>query len=313
MRHAILVMSYGTPERLEDVEAYYTHIRRGSPPPEPLLEGLIGRYEAVGGPTALNRITREQARALADELDRRGLDTRVYVGFKHVAPFISETVGRMAEDGVEAAVGLVLAPHWSLRSIAEYERYAGQAKPDSMTIDVIRSWHDHPGFVSWLAARLRETMAGVDGEPVVVFTAHSVPARVLEKGDPYPEQLRNTCELVAAEAGVERWTFAYQSEGRTGEPWLGPDVLDVVDDLAEAGEEAIVVQSIGFVADHLEILYDLDIEVRDAAAERGMTYARTPMPNVDPAFVSALADLVEDRLASVSGARGVEAAPGEER
>lgn len=296
MREAILVMSYGTPKRLEDVEAYYTHIRRGNAPPADLLEELIGRYEAVGGPTELNRITREQARALADELDRRGLDTRVYVGFKHVAPFISEAVGHMAEDGVEAAVGLVLAPHYSLRSIAEYVRYAEQAKPDEMEIDVIRSWHDHPGFVAWLAERLGETIARGEGDPVVVFTAHSVPERVLEKGDPYPEQLRRTCELVAAEAGVERWTFAYQSAGRTADPWLGPDVLDVVADLAEAGERGIVVQSIGFVADHLEILYDLDIEVRDAAEARGMTYARTPMPNVDPAFVAALADLVEARL-----------------
>lgn len=300
MREAILVMSYGTPERLEDVEAYYTHIRRGSPPPEDLLEELIERYRAVGGPTELNRITRSQARALADELDRRGLDTRVYVGFKHVPPFIAEAVRDMAADDVEAAVGLVLAPHYSLRSIAEYERYAEEAKPDAMEIDLIRSWHDHPGFIEWLARRLEETLGGVEGDPVVVFTAHSVPARVLEKGDPYPDELRRTCELVAERAGVERWTFAYQSAGRTADPWLGPDVLEVVEDLAEAGERGIVVQAIGFVADHLEVLYDLDIEVREAAESRGMTYARTPMPNVDPAFVSALADLVQGRMASLA-------------
>ncbi len=300
MREAILVMSYGTPERLEDVEAYYTHIRRGSPPPEDLLEELIERYRAVGGPTELNRITREQARALADELDRRGLDTRVYVGFKHVPPFIAEAVREMAADDVEAAVGLVLAPHYSLRSIAEYERYAEEAKPDAMEIDLIRSWHDHPGFIEWLARRLEETLGGAEGDPVVVFTAHSVPARVLEKGDPYPDELRRTCELVAERAGVERWTFAYQSAGRTADPWLGPDVLEVVEDLAEAGERGIVVQAIGFVADHLEVLYDLDIEVREAAESRGMSYARTPMPNVDPAFVSALADLVQGRMASLA-------------
>lgn len=300
MREAILVMSYGTPERLEDVEAYYTHIRRGSPPPEDLLEELIERYRAVGGPTELNRITRAQGRALADELDRRGLDTRVYIGFKHVPPFIAEAVRDMAADDVEAAVGLVLAPHYSLRSIAEYERYAEEAKPDAMEIDLIRSWHDHPGFVEWLARRLEETLGGVESDPVVVFTAHSVPARVLEKGDPYPDELRRTCELVAERAGVERWTFAYQSAGRTADPWLGPDVLEVVDDLAEAGERGIVVQAIGFVADHLEVLYDLDIEVREAAESRGMTYARTPMPNVDPAFVSALADLVQGRMASLA-------------
>lgn len=298
MREAILVMSYGTPERLEDVEAYYTHIRRGSRPPDELLDELVERYQAVGGPTELVRITREQGRALADELDRRGLDTRVYVGFKHVPPFIADAVREMARDGVEAAVGLVLAPHYSLRSIAEYERYAEDAKPAEMEIDLIRSWHDHPGFVEWLAARLEETLAEVEGDPVVVFTAHSVPARVLEKGDPYPDELRRTCELVAGRARVDRWTFAYQSAGRTADPWLGPDVLDVVADLAESGEKALVVQAIGFVADHLEVLYDLDIEVREAAESRGMTYARTPMPNVDPDFVAVLADLVEERRAS---------------
>lgn len=301
MREAILVMSYGTPERLEDVEAYYTHIRRGSPPPDELLTELIERYEAVGGPTGLVRITRAQARALGDELDRRGLDTRVYVGFKHVPPFIADAVRVMAEDGVEAAVGLVLAPHYSLRSIAEYERYVEDAKPATMEIDLIRSWHDHPGLVQWLAARLEETLAGVEGDPVVVFTAHSVPAAVLEKDDPYPDQLRRTCELVAGRVGVDRWTFAYQSAGRTADPWLGPDVLEVVEDLAESGEKALVVQSIGFVADHLEVLYDLDIEVREAAEARGVSYARTPMPNADPDFVGVLADLVEERMPSEPG------------
>lgn len=296
MREAVLLMSYGTPERLEDVEPYYTHIRHGHPPPPELLEELVGRYRAVGGPTALNRITRDQGEALAAELARLGIDAPVRIGFKHTTPFIGETVRAMAAEGIERAVGLVLAPHYSLRSIAEYERYVEEARPPEMEVEVIRSWHDHPGFVGWLAGRLRERLATFDEDPIVLFTAHSVPARAVERGDPYPDELHRTCELVAGRAGVERWTFAYQSAGRTDEPWLGPDVLDVIEELAAAGEPAVVVQSVGFVADHLEILYDLDIEARQAAESRGMRFVRTPMPNVHPDFIAALADLARERL-----------------
>lgn len=292
MNRAVLVMSYGTPERLEDVEAYYTHIRRGSPPPAELLAELVERYRAVGGPTALNRITRDQAAGLERALAGRGIAVPVYTGFKHVAPFIGETVKRMAADGIDRAVGLVLAPHYSLRSIAEYAQYAEQAKPPGFELDVIPSWHDHPGFVDFLAGRLQDALARADGDATVVFTAHSVPERVLEVGDPYPAQLRETCELVAARVGVTRWEFAFQSAGRTADPWLGPDVLDLIARLAARGERGIVVQAIGFVADHLEILYDLDLEARQAAESRGLAFTRAAMPNEDPAFVAALADVV---------------------
>ncbi|HUP21154.1 MAG TPA: ferrochelatase [Gemmatimonadota bacterium] len=296
-REAVLLMAYGTPERLDDVETYYTHIRRGSPPPAELLEELVERYRAVGGPTALNRITREQAAALEAELARRGHAVPVRVGFKHHPPFIGEVVKELAAEGFERAVALVLAPHYSLRSVAEYERYAEDARPPGLEIDLIRSWHDHPPFLDLLAARLAATRAAAGGDPVVLFTAHSVPARVLESGDPYPDQLRETSEAVAALAGVERWEFAYQSAGRTGEEWLGPDVLDAVAELAARGERAVVLQAIGFVSDHLEVLYDLDVEARQAAESNGMTYARAAMPNTDREFVDALADLVVPRLA----------------
>ncbi len=296
MREAVLVMSYGTPERLEDVEPYYTHIRRGNPPPPELLEELVERYRAVGGPTALNRITREQAAALHGELRERGHDLSMHVGFKHHDPFIAEAVEEMARAGVERAVGLVLAPHYSLRSIAEYEAYAEAARPPDLRLDLIRSWHDDPGLIEFLGDALTAALDGAPGDPFVLFTAHSVPARVLESGDPYPDQLRVTSERVAERAGVERWSFAYQSAGRTGEAWLEPDVLDAVAALAEAGETSLVIQSIGFVSDHLEVLYDLDIEARRAAESRGMAYARAAMPNADPRFIAVLADLVEARL-----------------
>lgn len=296
MRRALLVMSYGTPERLEEVEPYYTHIRRGSPPPPELLTELVARYEAVGGPTALNRITREQAAGLGRALAERGLEVPVYTGFKHVSPFIGDAVRRLAADGIERAVGIVLAPHYSLRSIAEYAHYAEEARPPGLELEIIRSWHDAPGFVAFLAARLREAVGRSSGDPIVLFTAHSVPARVLEDGDPYPDQLRETCELVAREAGVDRWEFAFQSAGRTADPWLGPDVLDAIEAAADRGDRDLVVQSVGFVADHLEILYDLDIEARQAAEARGMSYVRAAMPNDHPEFLAALADVVTPRI-----------------
>lgn len=304
MREALLVMAYGTPRRLEEVGDYYTHIRRGRPPTRELLEDLVGRYRAVGGPTRLNRITREQAGALARALAERGVGVPVRVGFKHVEPFIGEAVRELAGEGIERVVGLVMAPHWSLRSIAEYEGYAREAAPAGLEIEVIRSWHDRPGLVSFLAGRLREAL-GRAPEAHVLFTAHSVPARVLEAGDPYPDQLRETCVLLAEAAGAGRWSFAYQSAGRTAEPWLGPDVLDVIDALADRGERSVVVQSIGFVADHLEILYDLDVEARGAAERRGLAFLRTEMPNAHPEFIAALADLVATRLAApAEGASG---------
>lgn len=299
MSDGVLILSYGTPERLGDVPAYYTHIRRGSPPPPELLEELIDRYRAVGGPTALNRITREQASALEAALLASGRPARTYVGFKHVPPFVEDAVERMAADGVTRAVGLVLAPHYSLRSIAEYIAAAEAKRPPGLALDMIESWHDHPGYVALLARRLVPAVAGAGPGAAVVFTAHSVPARVLEKGDPYPDQLRRTCELVAALVGLpsSRWAFAYQSAGRTADPWLGPDVREVIAERAAAGTRSIVVQSVGFVADHLEIRYDLDLEARAAAERLGLGFSRTPMPNADPDFIAVLADLVGRRLA----------------
>ena len=296
MRRGVLVMAYGTPERLEDVERYYTHIRRGRVPPPELLADLVGRYEAVGGPTALNRITRAQAEGIARALARRGHEIPVSIGFKHVPPFVGDAVARMAAEGIEAAVGLVLAPHYSLRSIAEYERYAEAAQPPSLALDVIRSWHDDPGLIAFLAARLRQALARSSGGAQVLFTAHSVPAPPSGLEDPYAEQLRETCELVAKAAPVEGWQFAFQSAGRTADAWLGPDVLETIDAIADRGHDEVVLQAVGFVADHLEILYDLDVEARRAAESRGLRYTRAAMPNDDPAFVDVLAGIVEARL-----------------
>ena len=289
-------MAYGTPEQVEDVERYYTHIRRGRVPPPELLAELVSRYEAVGGPTALNRITRAQAAGIAHALARRGHEVPVYIGFKHVPPFVGDAVAQMAAEGVESAVGLVLAPHYSLRSIAEYERYAEDARPPGLVLDVIRSWHDDPGLIAWLATRLREALARSGGDARVLFTAHSVPRPPAGRQDPYAEQLEETCKLVAEAAGIEGWEFAFQSAGRTADTWLGPDVLETIDGIADRGHRGVVLQAVGFVADHLETLYDLDVEARRAAESRGLRYTRAAMPNDDPAFVEVLAGVVEARL-----------------
>jgi ferrochelatase len=289
-------MAYGTPERLDDVERYYTHIRRGSVPPPELLADLVSRYQAVGGPTALNRITRAQAHGVARALAGRGHETPVYVGFKHVPPFVGDAVAQMEAEGIEAAVGLVLAPHYSRRSIAEYERYAGAARPPGMVLDVIRSWHDDPGLIAFLAIRLREALARSSKSARVLFTAHSVPVPPSGLEDPYAGQLRETCQLVAKAAGVEEWDFAFQSAGRTADTWLGPDVLETIGGIADSGHDGVVVQAVGFVADHLETLYDLDVEVRRTAESHGLRYTRAAMPNADPAFIDVLAGIVEARL-----------------
>lgn len=297
MKRGLLIMSYGTPERIEDVAEYYTHIRRGNPPPEALLEELIERYRAVGGPTALNQITRAQAEAIGEAVSRQTPLHGLYVAFKHVSPFIAEVVERMSAEGIERGVGLVLAPHYSLRSIAEYQAYAERANAPGLSLDIVPSWHDAPGFIEGLGRRLRDALDEAGDEAHVVFTAHSVPAAVLESGDPYPDQLLRTCELVAERTDVRDWSFAYQSAGRTADPWLGPDILDTIRDLADRrAAPAIVVQAIGFVSDHLEILYDLDLEARQEAERANLRFVRTRMQNADPDFVETLAKIVIDRL-----------------
>ena len=233
VKSGVLVMAYGTPERLEDVGAYYAHPPR-SPPSADQLSDLLRRYEAVGGPTALNRITRAQADGLSRALVARGRAAPVYTGFKHVAPFVGEAVRQMAADGIDRAVGIVLAPHYSLRSIAEYERYAEEARPPGLELEVIPAWYDDTGFVGFLAGRLRSPAAGRRPRGSRLH-AHSVPARAIDQGDPYPAQLEEACELVASRAGVERWRLAYQSAGRTDEVWLGPDVLEVIESIADHG------------------------------------------------------------------------------
>jgi ferrochelatase len=297
-RTAVLVMAYGTAKALDDVEAYYSHIRGGRPPSPELLAELTARYRAIGGRSPLLAVTEAQARGLAARL---GIS--VYLGQKHAAPFIADAVADMARDGVERAVGLVLAPHFSTMSVGDYEQRIQRAAEGAGwdgKLEMIESWHLEPGYVELLAgaveAARRNLPAPTRAGATVIFSAHSLPARILASGDPYPEQLAATAAAVARRAGLERWRVAWQSAGRTGESWLGPDILEVIDKLARAGAPAVIVCPCGFVADHLEVLYDVDIEAADHARTRGIALARTASPNDDPAFLDTLSGVVRRRL-----------------
>jgi ferrochelatase len=283
---AVVLMAYGSPDRIADVPAYYVDIRGGRPIKPEHLEDLVDRYRRLGieDSNPLNEITEATRSALEAEL---GLP--VFTGMKHWTPRIADAADRAA--GADTVVGLVLAPHYSRLSIAGYREQLESALADRAELVFIESWHDEPGFVDLLADRIRGTSAHV------VFTAHSLPARILDEGDPYREQLLETSRLVAERAGVDDWTFSFQSESPTGEPWLGPDILDHLDDLHARGVANVLVCPVGFVADHLEIRWDLDTEAKDKAHDLGMTLKRIEMPNDDPAFISMLAGIVRRSLA----------------
>ncbi|QBS37640.1 ferrochelatase [Thermaerobacter sp. FW80] len=313
----LLVMAYGTPQSLDEVEPYYTHIRHGRPPTPELLQELIDRYKAIGGRSPLHEITEEQARRVAATVaERLGRPVSAFVGYLHAKPFIAEAVERLVGARPREAVALVMAPQYSAASVALYQQAAREAlarHAGAPPVHFIDHFHGHPGFVAALARRVEATLAALppdrrDGA-VVVFTAHSIPQPVVDRGDPYPRHVEETAAKVAAAAGLQRWRVAYQSAGRTADPWLGPDVTDVIRELAREGARAVVACPVGFVADHLEVLYDLDIEARQVAEEAGVGFARTPSLNADRDFIEVLADLVLDRLgatrheAAAAGAR----------
>ena len=282
-------MAYGSPSRPEDVRPYLEDVRGGRPVSDEAVEELAERYRRIGGRSPLDDLTAAQRAGL-----ERELGVPVFVGMKHWHPRIAEAVESALAGGATRIVGLVLAPHYSRLSIGEYRERLDAAAAGRAEVVLVESWHDQPGFLDVVADRVRGTDAWV------VFTAHSLPERILDEGDPYREQLLETSRLVAERAGLERWSFAFQSASATGEPWLGPDVLEELDRLHAAGVGKVLVAPIGFVSDHLEILWDLDIEARERAAELGLELDRIESLNDDPAFVRALAELVEERLA-VSG------------
>ena len=295
----VLVMSYGTPESLDGVEAYYTHIRHGHPPTPEQLEDLTSRYQAiVGGVFPLRENTNRQVEALQRTLDERAGAGRYrcYQGLKHAAPFIEDGVAAMAADGVKEAVAIVLTPQFSSMSVGGYlKRAREEARKHGIRLAEVESYHLHPELIDALNKRVTNGLEklGDDKEgALVLFSAHSLPAKIVEMKDPYPEQLLETSKAIADAAGIGRWQFTWQSAGQTGTPWLGPDILDTLDTLAREGTKAVLVAPVGFVSDHLEVLYDLDIEAKKFAAEKGIHLERIDMLNDDSQYMNALADSI---------------------
>ncbi|MCL6445523.1 MAG: ferrochelatase [Alicyclobacillus sp.] len=298
----LLIMAYGTPSSLDQVEAYYTHIRRGRPPTPELLADLIRRYQAIGGVSPLTQITRAQAEGIEAAVNALGVPCKAYLGMKHASPFIADAVAEMVEDGIKHAITLVLAPHYSTMSVGAYQQTAEEAAAaqGGPTLHHIDNWHLDPGFIKVLARHVEQALLRFpDGAtPTVVFSAHSLPARILAQGDPYERQLHETGEAVTAKLGLQRVTYAWQSAGRTNEPWLGPDILEVIRTLAAEGVRDIVSCPAGFVSDHLEVLYDLDIDCAALARELGVRFVRTQSLNTDQEFLKALANVVYQKANS---------------
>lgn len=299
--HGLLVMSYGTPGSPEDVEAYYTHIRRGRPPSPEQLAELKGRYDAIGGLSPLAERTHDQASAIAAALDDAEPGRwQVAMGNKHAAPFIEDGLARLVEAGASDVIGLVLAPHFSAASVGAYhERARAAAEGHAVGYRGIESWHNEPAWLEFLAGEVRSGLDRLPAATKVLFTAHSLPERVLVD-DPYADNLQESASAIAQRAGLDRWagwSLAWQSAGRTPEPWRGPDIAEAIRDLAATGRaDGALVCPQGFVSDHLEILYDLDIDAARLAAEVGLAFARTASVNGAPAVMAALAAQVRETL-----------------
>lgn len=301
-RTAVVVMAYGTPRTKEEILPYYTDIRRGRPPTEEALQDLINRYEAIGGLSPLKKLTEDQATALQRELDeiQPGQFT-VFLGLKHATPFVEDAVADVVAQGFKKIVGIVLAPHFSSYSIGQYMgRVREAAEPHGIEVFGVESWARNDEFIDFLARDLNKKLATLPEHTKILFTAHSLPQRIIDGGDPYPDELRATAELVAQRAGLtdaSKWSIAWQSAGRTPEPWIGPDILDVIDSISTARNsnepiKGVLVSACGFVADHLEVLYDLDIEAALRAHQHGLAFARTACVNDDATVMASLARMV---------------------
>jgi protoporphyrin/coproporphyrin ferrochelatase len=289
----VLLMAHGTPSSPDEIAAFYTRIRRGRPPTPEQLAELEARYRAIGGVSPLAECTRAQVDGVRAALELRAPGHFVVsFGAKHTDPLIEEAAAALALAGHRRVIGVVLTPHGSSLGSQEYLDRAAAALGDTPFV-AVEHWYAEPALVELLASRVKDAVASVSGRARLIFTAHSLPERIRETGDTYPEQLAESARLVALAAGLDEWQVAWQSAGRTPEAWLGPDVREVVRRLtADGGTDAVVVCPIGFVADHLEVLYDLDIDVAAAAAANGLAYARTASLNDDPVFVRVLADVV---------------------
>lgn len=300
----ILLMAYGSPESMDQIEDYLIDVRGGRVPSPELIHEIKERYEKIGGHSPLLERTNEQAENLVEELNKRNqgesLQYRGYVGMRHWEPRIHEAVQQMAHDCIKRAVSMVMAPHNSIMSIGKYyEVLDNTLEGHEIEFNKILSWHVHPGFLSALSEKIEEALGWFEDEqPYVIFTAHSLPTKIIEMSDPYDDQLNETAKVLAEKHKLNKghWRFCYQSAGASFIPWLGPPVEEVVEELAKAGEKNLLVVPIGFVCDHVEVLYDIDIETRGIAKQFGARLERSPSLNASPAFINGLADLVEENL-----------------
>ena len=302
----LLIMAYGTPYKEADIERYYTHIRHGRKPSEEALQDLTDRYKAIGGISPLARITEEQAEALEEKLNeiQNEYEFKMYIGLKHIEPYIEDAIEQMAQDGIEQIVSLVLAPHYSTFSVKSYN---GRAKEEAEKYDIaitsVESWYDEQGFINYWADQINSTYEEMTKEErekaVLIVSAHSLPEKILQDNDPYVEQLNETAKLISDKTGITNYEIGWQSEGNTPDPWLGPDVQDLTRDLYEQkGYRSFVYAPVGFVSDHLEVLYDNDYECKVVCDEIGAQYFRPEMPNTHPQFIGTLADVVFSKVKS---------------
>ena len=287
---AVLLLAHGAPDRLEDVPEYLLNVRGGRKLPEPAVKEIVHRYRLIGGGSPLARITNQQAKALADRLG-----CRVYVGMRNWRPFIADAVRQLDEDGVERLVVICLAPQNSRTSIGLYRKHLTQALGElacHLRVDFVESWHDRNELIAAFSEKLTaalEPIKEATGKPVpIVFTAHSVPQRTIDEGDPYQAQVMETASLVAQRSGLDKWRVAFQSQGMTEELWIGPTVESEIDRLAAAGHRHALLVPIGFVSDHVEILYDVDIALRQYGQAQGVTVWRSESLNDSPLFIAAL-------------------------
>jgi protoporphyrin/coproporphyrin ferrochelatase len=299
----VLLMAHGSPDHLDDMAAYLQHVRGGRPTPQALVDDIRGRYSLIGGRSPLLDLTRAQGKALEERLNRDGARFRVYVGMRHWHPFIKDTVRQLVEDGISRVIAVSMAPQYSRLSVGAYQRALETAQTElGVTLDVtcVASWHDHPLLLQAFAERVQNAFTALPEERRAqvrtIFTAHSLPVRILAEGDPYPQEVEHTAAEVARLLGLKSWGVAYQSQGATAEPWLGPTLDEVFTTCAAQGQRQLLLAPIGFVCDHVEILYDLDILAQGVAQAQGIGLLRTASLNTSPTFIAALADIVENHL-----------------
>lgn len=295
-RIAVLVMAYGGPGNIDEVEPYLMDVRGGRPTKPQLVEEIRARYARIGGRSPILELTRAQATGVGRALGDR---FQVFVGMRHWRPFIRDTVDDIATAGLTRVVGVAMAPHYSNMSVGAYEKKLLQAADGRLDVTLVRTWWQQPPFLEATANRIRQALQRFPkpADVKVIFTAHSLPEKIVASADPYPEELRASAEAVASRARLAEWRLAYQSAGATAEPWLGPDAAEVITELAQDGHKAVLLVPIGFVCDHVEILYDIDVEYQGLAKRLGIQLERTASLNDDPGLVAAVADVIRGAAA----------------